>query len=791
MAKQQPQITTLIIPEEKKRSLNIKGIIAKYLYHWPLFMICFFVALLTAIVYLYYAKPTYPITATLIIKENKKSPDQQSALSQIDLLSSTKQIENEMEIIKSNRLITQVIKELELGIVYRVKDGINVNELYKTSPVKLILFNPTLSTLKKTDVPDKKKVITIVMKDKNSFYIKTADNQLKEYAFNMLLTNNWGTYRLEPTIFLPEYKGATIEITILDTEKLALDYQKAIDVTLVNKLATSITLSLDDQIIKRGKDILNKLIFDYNRLGIQETELNTKATLSFLDNRLDSLTADLNTAEAGIEGYKKSRGLTDITTESKINLENRQENDRSLNDVNVKLSIINGLENYVNSSRSGEAPSTIGITDPALNNLIEDLARLKLQKDKLLAISPQTNPDFDPINRQIASTRAAIKENIANIKSSLLNVRSKLQSFNSSLESSIQKIPTEERQLVSIKRQQAVKEALYTYLLQKREEIAANYANIVSTNRVVDAAYPGKPKDPKKIIALAIMFVLGLCLPIGIIYGRNNLNNSIIEVQQIKDAIDTPIIGEISHKKSQDSILVNSQETNVISEQLRTLRTNLYNLYGDKTTGRVTLVTSSVPDEGKSFISSNLGITLAQIERKTVVLDMNLRRPKLSNTLKIKNEEPGISEFLNDRATLQDIIYQSEINTNLHVISSGSIANNPSELLEKEQLKVLISTLRNSYDDIIINSPPVHLFPDAMILSRLTDITLYVIRQGFTDIGELDFLKEINNKNNLSNIQIVFNGLERSKYGYGYDYNMSYYNKKEKKTIFSDFWKRF
>lgn len=791
MAKQRPQITTLIIPEEGKKPFNIKGIITKYLYHWPLFVLALLFTLSVAMVYVHFAKPSYEITATLIIKENKKSPDQQSALSQIDLVSASKQIENEVEIIKSNRLISQVIKELNLGIAYHKKDGLLLTDLYRMSPVKLIQFNPILPAQRKTAGPEEKKVVYIVIKDNKSFYLKTKDNKLKECAFNTFLSNTWGTWRLEPTLLLSEYKGATIQITFLDSEKLALEYQKAIDVSLTNKLSTSISLTLDDEIPQRGKDILNSLISNYKGYGIQENEVNAKVTLAFLDSRLDSLTEELNLVERGIESFKSSRGLTDISAESRISLENLQENDRRLNEVKVKLSIINGIENYVNNPRSRQAPAPLEINDPALNYLVENLASLQLQRDKLAAISPETNPDFDPLNKQIETTRASIRESVANIKSSLLNARAELESFNSVLESSIKKIPTEERKLVSIKRQQAVKEGLYTYLLQKREEIATNYATLVSTVRVVDQAYASKAKASKKSLALAFALLLGLALPIGIVFLRNTINESVIDLNDITKATDIPVIGEIALDKSHDLKTFKTATANVISEQLRTLRTNLYYLYGDKTKGRITLVTSSVPDEGKSFISSNLGMTLAHIARKTVIVETNLRQPKLDEIFELANGSLGVTDFLNEHANLTEIVQQTELNPNLYVIGSGTPENNPSELLEKEQLKTLISALQLSFDDIIINTAPAHLFPDALILSRLADVTLYVIKQGSTDKAELEFLSEINSKQQLSNTQIVFNGVQRAKYGYGYNYKNSYYNKMRKTSIFSDFWKRF
>lgn len=785
-----PQITNIIIPEEKKRSRNIRSVIVKYLYHWPLFLISILLAISVVVVYLHFAKPVYEITATLIIKDNMKAPEQQSALSEIDLVSSSKLIENEMTVLKSNRLISEVVKELNLGISYSEKNGLDTKDLYKSSPVKLILLKAAPSA-PRGSAESNDNEIAIVIKDKNTFLLKNKDKPNKEYAFNTPLSNHLGTWKLEATDLLPKFKDATVHVEVLDPAEVVLQYQKAIEVSSTDKLATSISLTLEDQVAQRGKDVLDQLISDYSQSGTQENEQKTKATLVFLDRRLDSLSSELNVSEAGIEGYKSSRGLTDISAESRISLENMQDNDKQLNEVNIKLSIINGIESYVNSSKSGQAPATMGIEDPALNSLVENLSRLQLQRDRLLAISPETNPDFDPINRQIATTRAAIKENIRSIKSSLINTRSKLQSFNAGFESSIKKIPTQERQLVSSKRQQSVKEGLYTYLLQKREEIATNYANIVSVDRVVDQAYAGPAKTPKKIVFLAMAFLLGIALPVGIVYGREKLNDAITDAQEIKDAVDISIIGEISFEKTPGLISVKTAGTNAISEQLRTLRTNLHYLYGEKTTGRITLVTSSIAGEGKSFISSNLGLTFAHIERKTVILEMDLRQPKLRETFEIKTDGPGITEFLNGKATFADIVHPSGLNPYLHVIGSGAVVSNPSELLERKQLTALIAELRETYDDIIIDSPPVHLVPDALILSRLADVTLYIIKQGYTSGSELDFLNDLNNKKQLTNMQIVFNGVERAKYGYGYKYSNSYYNNPEKKTIFSDFWKRF
>ena len=782
-------LTTFTNPNITRQSIDLKSIITKYLYHWPLFVVGLILALTGAFIYVQMAQPYYEIKATLLIKDDKKMPDQKSALDKIDLLNSAKIIENEIEILKSKQLISQVVQDLQLWIVYQKKDGLSYQDLYQSSPVKLTLINPTGNLNQAT--------VNLVIKDDNSFSLMLPNGKLKDFSYTNTFKNSFGTWKLEPTKALAQYKGATIKITLFDPDKLALNYQNAIDASLPNKLTTAIVLSIWDEVPQRGKDILNRLIYNYNLAATQEKKRETKSTLDFIDQRLASLNGELTAAEKGIAGFKSSRGITDISADSKISLENQQANDARLNEVNVQLSVIDGIERYVNSSQnSGKAPATLGITDPALSSLIEKLSTLQLQRERLLATTPETNPDFEPINRQIATTRAAIKENVRNIKSSLLNTQGKLQSFNSSFESSIRNIPTEERQYVSKKRQQESKESLYTYLLQKREEMAVTYASTLTDDRVVDQAYAGPAKDQKKSLIYAAAMLLGLGLPAGLIYARNSFSDKITTLQEIKDAVTIPVLSELPFEASQNSIVINDTNTNVLGEQFRALRTKLYYLFGEREHGRVTLLTSSVAGEGKSFVCTNLATSLANADRKTVILELDLRKPKIAETFNLSKEHAGISDFLKGNATVTDIVQACSMVPNLDIISSGAIVQNPSELLEKKLLKDLILSLRNSYDDIIIDSPPVHLVPDALILSRLTDITLYVIRQGFTEKAELNFLKELYQQKQLPNINLVFNGIERAKYGYGYHYSNNYYNNTYKKSkgansIFSDFLNRF
>lgn len=789
MSTELSQYNTFSLPGIKSQSLDLKNTINKYLYHWPLFVIGLLLTLTSAFVYLQKSLPLYEIKATLLIKDEKKTSDQQSAFSQIDPLNSSKIIENEIEVLKSKQIIEQVVKDLNLWVFYQKKEGIVNYDLYQSTPVKL--------TLSKFSGNYNEAPINLVIKDNKSFLLIMPNGKLKEFFFGESIKNNIGIWKLKPTQNLSQFKGSTINISLVDPEKLVLGYQKAIDVSLSNKLATAIVLSLKDQVPQRGKDILNRLIFDYNAAASLEKIRETKSTLDFLDQRIASLGGELTEAEKDIESFKSIRGLTDISDDSKIKLENMQASDTRLNEVNVQLSVIESIENYINSARNFEkAPATIGITDPALSSLIEKLASLQLQRERLLATTPETNPDFEPINRQLAATRAAIKESIRNIKSSLISTKDKLQFFNNRFESTIKSIPTQERQLVSIKRQQAIKENLYNYLLQKREEVSVSYASILTNDRIIDQAYAIPPDNTKKPITYAIAFLLGLTIPTSFIFARNSIfDDKIISSDEISESVKIPIIAELTFEPTPNTLVINDTNTTPLSEQFRGLRTKLYYLYGQKEHGRVTLLTSSIVSEGKSFVTSNLAWSLACADRKTIILEMDLRRPKIADVFHLTKNYLGISDFLKGKLPITDVIRNSGYHPNLDIISSGSTIKNPSELLEKKQLKELILNLRNIYDDIIIDSPPVHLVPDAMILSRLTDQTLYVIRQGFTKKSELNFIREIDQQKALPNINIIFNGIERIKYGYGYQYNTNYYNliKKNKSitSIFSDFSGRF
>ncbi|MGN6637630.1 MAG: GumC family protein, partial [Mucilaginibacter sp.] len=697
----------------------------------------------------------------------KKNPDEDDKLKEIDLANSSKLAENETEVLKSRNLVNKVVSDLQLWVTYQQPDGfLRKKDLYKVSPVAFKL-------LKQKDTVGGQ-VFKVIIKDDKSFYLKKSNGQLAEFPFNTPLVNSFGTWELKPTSNFKDYIGTEIRVVLNNPNKVAADYQKNIDADLVNKLAPTIELGLKDEVAQRGKDVLNDLIKEYNANNIRQKNLLTQKTLDFIDNRIRSVAGELSRSENNVEGYKSSNGLTNISSQSEAYLQNTQVNDNKLNDINTQLASIRGIEEYVNSPNDQTAPSVLGINDDGLKSLISRLSTLEQQREQTLANTPEDNPIFDPINRQIRVLKDAIKENVRNVKSSLLAQRRIIESSNSNYQASIRNLPVQERQLDDKTRQQTIKESLYNYLLQKKEEIALNYAAIVPDAIIVDYAYVGTLQSQKMPI-YGVAFLLGLLFPTGLIYARNSLSNRITTRKEITDATGIPVLGELSHKLNGSPIISPDSGNVAIGEEFRDLRTNLHFLQENTDKGYVTLVTSSIASEGKSFVSTNLGIVMAASGKKTIILEIDLRRPKISETFGLSQANPGISTYLIEQIPLKEVIQSSNVHPNLDIIGSGPIPAFPSELLGLDKLDQLINQLRQNYDNIILDTPPINLVTDAKILSRVSDITLYVIRQSFTFKSLLPFIKSLNDDQHFNNMKIVFNNVDKGKYGY--NYGNDYYKK--------------
>jgi capsular exopolysaccharide synthesis family protein len=743
----------------------------RYLGYWPLFVASLLLAVGGALFYLRYVKPVYQVKSTLTIQDENTVP-KKSTLQELDLVTSPKVIETEIEVLKSRRLIRQGVDELGLGTSYELKTNFFTRDLYQDSPVKLLLAQPFEGADDRT--------LYVHLTSPTAFALDEAGAATRTFRMGETVQSDFGAWHLEPTAHVGQFIGATIKVGVQNPEKVTERYQKGIEAVMLSKKAPTLSLTVNETNPDRGKAILNYLTKAYNDASVAEQNRISQSTISFINERLNSLTRELNAYEQQVESYRSQRGLTDISSQSQIYLQNNQANGNQLNDVNVQLNIIAGLERYLASGQTDEkAPSTAGINDPGLNSLIEKLSQLQLQREKLLATTPAGNPLFEPLNRQLAATRMAIRSNVQGIKASLLNTRKQLQSYKSSISGNIRSMPGQERQLGGIKRQQAIKENLYTYLLQKREELSLKYASATADVRVVDAAFVGGVVWPKKPLVLIVAMLLGLGFPLLVALIREYPHKRVTSREEIEHKLAVSVLAEVNQAGKLPNGLISDQPSGVVAEQFRVLRTVLRTLPVSRQSGRVIMVTSSIANEGKTFVSTNLAVSLAAAGRKVVFCEFDLRRPGATGFTKpTGTAQPGLSELLTGGTTLAQALQQPAGQSNLHFIASGAPIANPAQLIENPATAELILQLCELYDDVIIDSPPVHLVSDARILAPCADLTLYVLRQGITPVEELDFIQRLTTGKEFQELHFVFNGINKAKHGYGYQYDESYYQQR-------------
>lgn len=746
---------------------NLREILVKYLHYWPVFLLFTIVTLIGAYAYHVVTKPVYDIRATLLLQDDSQTNDIKSSLQSMGIAGSPKSFENDVEVLQSRRLIATVVNDLKIWTSYKLVENHLKRDLYGNEcPINFNLIRPAGNRDQK---------ITIVIKNAYSFTLKTSDDTDDEsagFGFNSDVTTAAGVWQITPNANVTKYIGSTIIIELSDPQSVVSNVQNNIDIALKDKMESSaVEIVYKDPVPRRGQDLVNHLISQFNTTQVNDKNARTKTKLDFIDRRLDSLSVELNYAEKQVEQYRSSHGITDIQTQSQSYMQSAQNNDGKLADVNVQLRIINDIENYISAPNITDktVPSTLNINDPNLVALVQSYIDQQRERSRLLATTPDKNPAFDPINKQLATTRTAIKENINNIKSSLQVTRSELLNYGSKYKSSIENIPGEDRELAALKRLQVSKEALYNLLLQKREEAALDYASTLSNAQTVDVAYIIPPKPLKALVPFAAALVLGLLIPAGLIYLRDIIKNKITNRRSIEKALPIPISGELEESELRTPIVTDAENDKVNFmpvEQFRSLRTQLHYLHNNENKGRVTLIASSVAGEGKSFVISNLGVALATSGKRTIILELNLYKPVMSGIFNLPASHPGMSNYLNWELLKEEVIQNSITYRNLDIISSGQFIPNFSELLDRKRIEILLDWLREHYDHILIDTSPLQVIGDANIVARLCDITLYVVRKDFTSKSQLSYINNLCIERQLPNMSIVFNGVDGVKSSY-------------------------
>lgn len=754
-------------PQENEENL-IQQLISKYLPYWPMILLAVILGLGVAFVYLKFATPVYEATATLIIKDEKKGNEESKLMESLDMISSKKIVENEIEVIQSRRLMTDVINTLNLYAPVMAKDGVKTVPAYLTSPVSIVSPDP--------DALNKFEKIKLTY-DNNKQQVILDDSVT--YPLNRVVSTPYGQLEFIPNkkYEKPEKPLSTFYFSLNEPKNLAVGYLANLKAEASGKLSSIVNLSYRDPVPERAEDILNQLLASYKGAEIKEKDALARNTLAFVEDRLQLVSHDLDSIEKKVQQYKSSKGAVDISAQGQLFLQNVSDNDQKLSDVNRQLSVLSEVEKLVASkvnSNSGIVPSTLGVSDPLLSDLLNKLYTSELEYDQLKKTVGENNPSLVAIADRINKIRPNILDNIRSQRQSLNATKQNLLTTNSGYSSMLQTVPQKERQLLDISREQQIKSDIYSFLLQKREESELAYASTVSNNRVVDAAQAGaNPVSPKKMLIYLIGIIVFLGLSIAIITIRESFTGKVLYRTEVESRTTIPIIGEVAYNKSKDPIVIEGGRRSLIAEEFRKLRISL-SFLGIGPSHKKILVTSSISGEGKSFIAANLAVSLALTGKKVVLVDMDLNSPTLANILKV-NGEDGVTQFLTGEKEPEEIIKRIEEHKNLFFIPSGQLPENPTELLSNGKVKELIDYLENIFDMVIIDTSPLVLVTDGYILTGLCDATLYVVRHKYTPKMLIKRIDENNHINPINNPAIVFNGVKtrgffKNNYGYGYDY---------------------
>jgi tyrosine-protein kinase Etk/Wzc len=760
----------------------IQQIITKYLPYWPMFLVAICLALAIAFFYLRLTTPIYEATATILIKDEKKGNEDSKLMESLDQISSKKIVENEIEILQSRTLMENVVKALALYAPIYEQGKVHVVSAYMISPVIIESSNP--DSLKSS------KKINLAYDKKNQFVIL---NNKASYPLNQIVATPYGLLKFIPNKYYDALDTVRHKMffTLTRPREVADNLLGGLKVEASSKLSSVINLSYRDEVPQRAEDILNQLLKAYNLSSINEKDKLARNTLSFIEDRLNGVAHDLDSIEKKVELYKSGKGAVDVSSQGQLFLQNVSVNDQKIGEYNTQLSILDQVKKFVTDKDNSSAivPSTLGVSDPMLSQLLDKLYSAELEYERLRKTVGENNPTLVSLRDQISKIRPNILQNIGSQEQSLTAATENLHSTNGTYNSILNSVPKKERDLLDISREQATKSEIYAFLLQKKEESELSYASTVSDHRVIDDAQAGQtPVSPNRrlIYVLCVVACLGICF--GFITIKDALTGKVLYRSEIEARTRFPIIGEITFEKSESPIVVQAGRRSFIAEEFRKLRISLSFLGIDQNHKKI-LITSSISGEGKSFIAVNLAISLALTGKKVVLVDLDLNNPTIAKILNVTQAE-GMTEYLKGEKEPEEIIKRVKAHENLFLISAGNLPENPTELLANGRVNNLIAYLDNIFDAVIIDTSPLVLVTDGYFLTGLCDATLYVIRHKYTPKALVKRIDENDKINPIKNAAIIFNGVKmrgffKNNYGYGYDY--VYGNKKarakEKKSL--------
>ncbi|MGB4414050.1 MAG: polysaccharide biosynthesis tyrosine autokinase [Paludibacter sp.] len=773
----------------QEKPINWRELYEKYIVYWKWILASVVIALVLGFFYLRTQSNVYELNTNILVVDQSKSGgmNELSMLKQLDIFgsgSSLSMVSNENEVIKSTALMKRVVNELELHTNYTSTSFLKKIDLYTDAPYYVRMDSMSLVHLQKTLILD---IVPIDggLSVEGSYEDTTFSQKIKRLPALLNTPAGVISISLRQGKTLPDEE---IQVTISNPSSVARYLATKALTTEVTKQVDVINLSIKVSNVQKGKDILNTLTNIYNQDAIEQINRSANNTAEFIESRLKLLTGELSEVESNVETYKQENQLTNIDTDAELYLKRNDEFDQQRIAVETQISLIKFIEEFVNNpaNRYALIPN-LGLADVGLVAVIQKYNELLMTRERLAEGSSEENPTLKNLNQQILSSRKAIQVSIANSRKGLEITKRKLDQQNQMAVSKIRDLPRQEREFIEIKRQQQVKESLYLFLLQKREEASLTMAITVPKGRILNAPDDAVQVGPRSKIIMAIFFILGLAFPLLIVFIRDMINTSVTSRAQIEKLTDVPILSELGHNTTGEIIINHASNTDTNAELFRLLRTKLQFVL-DYPTQKVILVTSTEPGEGKSYLSINLAISLSITNKKVAILGLDLRKPQLKKHFKLENGALGLSTYLSGHETdYKKLIQKVDDYPTLDIITAGVIPPNPNELLINDRLDILIAALRKEYDYIIIDTAPVGAVSDTFLIDRVADISLYLCRMEYSDKRNLEFLNHVKAEKTLKRPYLVINDLNmESKYyyhrGYSYGYGNYYgHHKKEEK----------
>jgi tyrosine-protein kinase Etk/Wzc len=758
----------------ENNDFDIKKVIGQILSYWYLFAIGIVVCFSLAFFYARYATPSYKINGKITIDDQSNQglggkASSSGSFDFSDILDISSNAYNEIDILTTRSLMTKVVNALQLNVTIYRKGNLKYEELYDEAPFNIQYIS---------DKDSVKDVAFTVIFNKNRINITSEEYGEINAKFGAVLTfNNFKLiFTKKPNRFIDDQK---YRVTVTSIDKKVDQLSKIFDVQLTDKKSSTLALSFEYPNPKKGEVILSTLMNLYMASNRQNKIEIADSTIAFIDNRLKIVSSELSGVESNFEKFKQKNQLADVDAQSKALVSSVSDYQYKLNDAETQIAVANDISKYINDpSNKRIIPSSFSVQDPVFSGAIEKYNELLINRDKLTLSYKDSNPILQNFDSQIENARIALVKSFESYKRSLNLILNQVKSKNSSLSSQVESVPGKERIFLDYSREQDLKQQLYLFLLQKKEQTAISRTSTTSSARIIDPAKSDfAPYKPQAAIIYAVGFLLGLIIPFSYLYIKNLLQIRISSKTDITNATSVPILGEIGHNASEISLVVAGNSRAVIAEQFRALRTNLQFVL-KQGTANIIMVTSSMSGEGKSFIAVNLASVLSLTGKRVILLEFDLRKPKLSENLGVDHNINGFTNYvMSESREIEPYIKPLFFSENCFLMSSGPIPPNPTELLMSPKFDNLMLYLKKNFDYVIIDSAPIGLVSDAQVIEQHVDLSIYVLRQNYTYKSQINIINDLKNQQKFKNLYIITNDISTKQggyYGYGHGYGYGY-----------------